>query len=224
MMPISNKIQEIKKSLPKGVELVVVSKTREKEEIMQAYEAGQRIFGENKALEMQSKQEELPDDIQWHMIGNLQTNKVKYIASFVALIHSVDRLKVLLEINKRAKQNNRIIDCLLQVHIAEEDTKFGFDEHSIQELLESEEFKNLQNVRIKGLMGMATNTEDQQQVAKEFRLLRFLYEQIKQKYFYNKKEFNILSMGMSQDYEIAIKEGSNMLRIGSSIFGPRIAK
>lgn len=219
-MEIKKRFREFKKKLPEDIVLVAVSKTKPIEAIQEAYDMGQRIFGENKALEMQKKYEELPKDIQWHMIGNLQSNKVKYIAAFVDLIHSVDRFKILEEINKRAIQNRRTIKCLLQVHIAQEESKFGFNEHTLQELLESDKFKKLQNVQIVGLMGMATNTENQEQIAKEFRLLRLLFEQ-SQKYFDKGSDFKVLSMGMSQDYEIAIKEGSNMIRIGSYLFGNR---
>ena len=193
--------------------MVAVSKTKPNNYILEAYQAGQRIFGENKVQELVEKHNILPDDIQWHMIGHLQTNKVKYIAPFVSLIHSVDSKKLLIEIDKRAKQNNRVIHCLLQIHIAQESTKFGLNENEALELLEM----NLSNISIDGLMGMATFTDDKRQIRSEFKYLKNTYEKVR-------SEFNnlfILSMGMSGDYDIAIKEGSNMIRIGSSIFGSR---
>ncbi|MFT5617612.1 MAG: pyridoxal phosphate enzyme (YggS family) [Arenicella sp.] len=201
--------------------LVAVSKTKPVELLQTAYEAGARIFGENKAQEMASKFEELPKDINWHFIGHLQTNKVKYIAPFVGLVHSVDSLKVLKEINKRAKQNERVINCLLQMHIAEEETKFGLSEQELEELLVSEEFANMGNIQIVGLMGMATNTENQDQIRKEFKGLKQVFGRIQSKYNSPQVQLTELSMGMSGDYKIAIEEGSTLIRVGSSIFGAR---
>tara|TARA_Y100000589_G_scaffold332295_1_gene391291 strand:+ start:5949 stop:6587 length:639 start_codon:yes stop_codon:yes gene_type:complete len=212
-MNIKANISNLLNDLDNQIQLVAVSKTKPNNYILEAYQAGQRIFGENKVQELVEKHNILPDDIQWHMIGHLQTNKVKYIAPFVSLIHSVDSKKLLIEIDKRAKQNNRVIHCLLQIHIAQESTKFGLNENEALELLEM----NLSNISIDGLMGMATFTDDKRQIRSEFKYLKNTYEKVR-------SEFNnlfILSMGMSGDYDIAIKEGSNMIRIGSSIFGSR---
>jgi len=214
---IADNIKKIKESIPEDVELVAVSKTKPIEDILEAYNAGQRVFGENKIQEMAAKYEELPKDIKWHMIGHVQTNKVKYMASFVELIHGVESFKLLKEINKRAKQNNRIINCLLQVYIAQEDTKFGLSYEELENLLEMDEFKSLENVKIVGLMAMASNTDNEKQIANEFSSLNTFYKKLKEKY----PEINILSMGMSGDYKIAIENGSNMIRVGSSIFGAR---
>ncbi|WP_286856405.1 MULTISPECIES: YggS family pyridoxal phosphate-dependent enzyme [Sphingobacterium] len=208
----------------KGVQLVAVSKTKSNSEIMEAYEAGQRIFGENHVQELIEKAELLPKDIQWHMIGHLQTNKVKYIASFVSLIASVDSLKLLKEINKHALKANRIIDCLLQVYIADEDTKFGLDHAELIELLRDEEFLELQNIRICGLMGIASNTDNEKVIKAEFYELKMLFDGIKASFYQKDDYFNILSMGMSSDYKLAIEEGSTMVRIGSTIFGKRVIK
>ena len=201
--------------LPKSVTLVAVSKTKPNAAIMEAYDAGHRVFGENKVQDMLAKYEELPSDIQWHMIGHLQTNKVKFIAPFVSLIHGVDSLKLIKEIDKRAAQNNRIIDCLLQIHIAEEEKKFGLSDREATEVLAYA--KHLNNVRIKGLMGMATNTRDESIVRNEFAGLKELF--LKFQSF--SKDLQIISMGMSADYEIAIAQGSTMVRVGSAIFGKR---
>lgn len=210
-MSVSENIQEIKKELPTGVDLVAVSKTQSHSKIKEAYDSGHKIFGENKVQELTKKYEKLPKDIRWHMIGHLQTNKVKYIAPFVELIHAVDSEKLLNEIDKRAQQNNRIIDCLLQVHIATESTKFGLSEKEVNEiLLRKEEYKN---VNIRGLMGMATFPNNNNQIKEEFDYLSNIYN----KY----KDLNTLSMGMSGDYKIAINCGSTMVRIGSTIFGAR---
>ncbi|WP_445385212.1 YggS family pyridoxal phosphate-dependent enzyme [Robiginitalea sp. IMCC44478] len=217
MKKIAENLTNIKESLPENVVLVAVSKTKENAEIMEAYNAGQRIFGENKVQELCRKQEDLPNDIQWHMIGHLQRNKVKYLVDFVSLIHGVDSVRLLREINKRAAAGGRVIDCLLQVHIAEESSKFGFDQQELQEVLNQEFLAGLPNIRVRGLMGMATFTENEDQVRKEFRYLKNLFEQLPS--FLEKAD--ILSMGMSGDYLLAIEEGSNMVRIGSSIFGPR---
>ena len=205
----------------KNVKLVAVSKTKPTTDIMALYEKGQRIFGENKVQELTDKADELPKDIEWHMIGHLQRNKVKYIAPFVNLIHAVDSLRLLKEINKQAKKANRVIPCLLQMHIAEEDSKFGLDQAELEELLESEAYRNMEHVSIQGLMGMATFTEDQEQVKREFAGLNSLFEQVKQQYFADQPEFKELSMGMSGDYELAIEVGSTMVRIGSLLFGER---
>lgn len=216
-MSIKDNLHKIKSELPEGVTLVAVSKTKPNADILEAYEAGQRVFGENKVQEMVQKWEELPKDIEWHMIGHLQRNKVKYMAEFVSLIHGVDSLKLLKEINKQAEKYGRVIPCLLQMHIAEEDTKFGLDEGELEELLHSDDFKSMKNVKIVGLMGMATFTSDEAQIRKEFAHLKSTFDGLKQKM----PEIHILSMGMSGDYAIAMEEGSTMVRIGSSIFGAR---
>jgi len=220
MNSIKENLIQIKSTIPEHVTLVAVSKTKPVSDLMQAYEAGQRIFGENKIQEMADKYEEMPKDIQWHMIGHVQTNKVKFMAPFVSLIHGVDSLKLLQEINKQALKNNRIIDCLLQIHIAEEETKFGLDENELNELISSSEFKEMKNIRTLGLMGMATFTEDQNQIKKEFQHLKSIFDSIKTLQTENCK-LNTISMGMSGDYQLAIECGSTMVRIGSSIFGGR---
>ena len=212
-MPIARNLKVIQISLPKEVTLVAVSKTKPNTDILEAYHAGQRIFGENKAQELALKAEELPKDISWHMIGHLQTNKVKFIAPFTILIHGVDSIKLLKEINKRAAQNNRIIDCLLQVHIATESTKFGFLRTEVEQVIT--ESKAFENIRIVGLMGMATFTDDTQQITQEFKNLSTVFQSIKS------TQITILSMGMSGDYKLAIEQGSTMVRIGSAIFGHR---
>ena len=219
-MSIQSNLNSIKASLPEHVTLVAVSKTKPVSDLMQAYEAGQRIFGENKIQEMTDKWVEMPKDIQWHMIGHVQSNKVKFMAPFVSLIHGVDSLKLLQEINKQALKNNRIIDCLLQIHIAEEETKFGLDENELNELLSSSELKEMKNIRILGLMGMATFTEDQNQIKKEFTHLKSIFDSIRTIETENLK-LNTISMGMSGDYKLAIECGSTMVRIGSNIFGGR---
>src|SRR6187402_1546043 len=219
-MSIQSNLNSIKASLPEHVTLVAVSKTKPVSDLMQAYEAGQRIFGENKIQEMADKWEQMPKDIEWHMIGHVQTNKVKYMAPFVSLIHGVDSLKLLQEINKQALKNNRVIDCLLQIYIAEEESKFGLDENELNELLSSPEFKEMKNIRILGLMGMATFTDDQNQIKKEFTHLKSIFDSIKTQETSN-CQLNTISMGMSGDYQLAIECGSTMVRIGSSIFGGR---
>jgi len=221
-MSIQQNLNNIKSSLPEHVTLVAVSKTKPNADISEAYDAGQRVFGENYVQELVEKQEQLPKDIQWHFIGHLQSRKAKLIAPFVSLIHGVDSLKLLQEINKQAQKNNRVIDCLLQVHIADEETKFGLDENELDEMLNQVQHDNSQfkNVRVVGLMGMATFTDDQNQIKKEFQYLKSLFD----KYAKLKTEnwqLNTLSMGMSGDYELAISCGSTMVRIGSSIFGNR---
>jgi pyridoxal phosphate enzyme (YggS family) len=220
-MDIEKNIAEIKKSLPDGVKLVAVSKTRSPEIILQAYGAGHKIFGENKAQELIQKQEVLPKDIEWHFIGHLQTNKAKYLVPFVSMIHGIDSFKLLKTVNKEAKKNNRIIPCLLQFHIAEESTKFGLSEEEAYEILDSEEYKTLKNISIAGVMGMATFTDDKLQVRNEFRFLKKIFDKLKKEYFPRKKGFKEISMGMSDDYPIAVEEGSTIVRIGSKIFGAR---
>lgn len=219
-MSIAQNLHTIKSSLPEQVTLVAVSKTKPVTDLMQAYEAGQRVFGENKIQEMTDKWEQMPKDIQWHMIGHVQTNKVKYMAQFVSLVHGVESLKLLQEIDKQAKKHDRIIDCLLQVFIAEEETKFGLDENELFELVSYIKEGHLKNIRIVGLMGMATFTGDQEQIKKEFLNLKSLFDRLKTENTEN-CQMNYLSMGMSGDYELAIECGSNMVRIGSSIFGNR---
>ncbi len=218
---ISERLHEILHSLPEHVTLVAVSKTKPASAILEAYNAGQRHFGENKVQEMMDKYPQLPKDIHWHLIGHLQSNKVKYIAPFVSLIHSVDSMKLLQEINKQALKHNRVIDCLLQFHIATEETKFGLDMEEATALLDSEEFRNLHNVRIIGVMGMASFTEDEQQLRKEFGELKTIFDKLKNTWFAQENSFSVTSMGMSGDYRIAIEEGSTMVRIGSSIFSSR---
>ena len=223
-MSISTKINEFKLALkPKGVKLIAVSKTKPIAAIQEAYDAGQRVFGENHVQELVEKEGQLPKDIEWHLIGHLQSNKVKYIAPFVSLIHSVDSLKLAQEINKQGIKNNRVIDCLLQVYIADEETKFGLGYDELIELLRSEEFAALSHCRIVGLMGIATNTESQRQINEEFKELAVLFNGIKQSYFKDASYFKEISMGMSSDYELAIENGSTMVRIGSTIFGNRKA-
>lgn len=214
---ISENLKNLKSKLPNKVTLIAVSKTKPVSDLMQAYNAGHKVFGENKVQEMESKWQEMPKDIQWHMIGHLQRNKVKYIAPFVSLIHAVDSLRLLKEINKQAKRNDRVINCLLQIKIAEEESKFGMDIADATALLNSEELQNFKNVKIVGLMGMATFTDDEKQISQEFQRLKKVFDQFK----IEKSELKILSMGMSGDYKIAIENGSNMVRIGSAIFGER---
>jgi len=214
---IAENIQTVTASIPEEVTLVAVSKTKSVVEIMQAYEAGQRVFGENKIQEMAAKWEEMPKDIEWHMIGHVQRNKVKYMAPFVSLIHAVDSFRLLNEINKQAQKHNRVIDCLLQIKIADEERKFGMSEVEATALLDSEEIKTLQNVKVTGLMGMATFTDNVSQLEEEFGYLKSVYEKIKSQY----PDLQILSMGMSGDYTLAIEHGSTMVRVGSAIFGAR---
>ena len=215
------KYDEIRASLPGGVRLVAVSKFKPAEDIAALYQHGQRVFGENHAQEMKAKHEILPQDIEWHFIGHLQTNKIKYIAPYVALIHSIDSFSLLKEVNKYAMKNGRTIPCLLQFHIADEETKFGFTLEECEEMLQSAEIQELKNVVIHGVMGMATFTDDQAQVRREFHHLRRIFEELKTRYFSQNPDFKELSMGMTDDYPIAISEGSTLIRIGSAIFGPR---
>ncbi|TZF84462.1 YggS family pyridoxal phosphate-dependent enzyme [Pedobacter sp. BS3] len=224
-MSITANLLQLKKELDTvHVKLIAVSKTKPVQDIREAYDAGQRIFGENMVQELVEKQPQLPQDIEWHLIGHLQTNKVKYIAPFISLIHSVDSLKLLQEINKQAEKNNRVIDCLLQVYIADEETKYGLGFDEVIELLRSEDFAALKHVRITGLMGIATNTENPKQLKEEFYELKTLFDGIKQSFFRKADYFKEISMGMSADYKIAIEQGSTMVRIGSTIFGGRPKK
>jgi pyridoxal phosphate enzyme (YggS family) len=221
-MNIKNNINNIRQQIPSTCKLIAVSKTHPVEKIQEAYDAGQRVFGENKVQELTPKYEALSKDIEWHMIGHMQSNKVKYIASFIHLIHSIDSISLLQEINKQALRVNRTISCLLQIHIAEEETKFGFSDNEVVDLLHSELFLKLNNVRIVGLMGMATFTENKEQIRKEFRGLKQLFDKLKSAKLPANAIMQELSMGMSSDYQIAIEEGSSMVRVGSAIFGERI--
>ena len=220
-MSLADRIYLLKEELPEEVVLVAVSKTKTATLIQEAYDAGQRIFGENKVQEMVDKWEILPKDIEWHLIGHLQSNKVKYIAPFVSLIHSVDSFKLLQEINKQGEKNNRVIPCLLQFHIAQEETKFGLSFEEAEEILQSREFIEMNHVSIAGLMGMASFVEDEGQIRDEFRNLHNYFAILKSNYFKYNPDFKVLSMGMSGDYKLAIEEGSNIVRIGSSLFGSR---
>jgi pyridoxal phosphate enzyme (YggS family) len=212
-MSISENIKHITSQIPENVTLIAVSKTKPNEMLLEAYESGQRHFGENYVQELVDKEAQLPKDIHWHFIGHLQSNKVKYIAPFVYLIHGVDSFSLLKEINKQAQKNNRVIDCLLQIYIAQEETKFGLDFKEASEILNSVEFKELKNIQIKGFMAMASNTENEVQIRKEFKSLKEFSKQF--------PDYNTLSFGMSGDYLVAIEEGSTMIRVGSSIFGER---
>jgi pyridoxal phosphate enzyme (YggS family) len=218
---IQENLKAILSTIPSEVTLVAVTKTKPVTDLEEVYKAGQRIFGENKVQEMVDKYDQLPKDIEWHLIGHLQTNKVKYIAPFVSLIHSVDSLKLLNEINKEAKKNNRTIDCLLQFHIAEEETKFGLSIEEAKEILETNEFVEMQNISIVGIMGMASFTENNEIVRNEFRTLESYFQILKSHFFKFNDDFKEISMGMSGDYLLAIEEGSTMVRVGSSIFGSR---
>lgn len=220
-MSSSEKYSNFIKDLPEKVKLVAVSKTKSEEEIMQVYEAGHRFFGENKVQELVPKYEALPKDIEWHLVGHLQTNKVKFIAPFIGLIHSVDSFKLLRTINKEAIKNHRVIPCLIQIYIAEEETKFGLTVEEAAELLSHPEFKELKNVEIKGVMGMATFTDDMEKVRREFRQLKTIFEVLKKSFFANQDSFCEVSMGMTDDYKMALKEGSTIIRVGSAIFGSR---
>jgi pyridoxal phosphate enzyme (YggS family) len=218
---IQEQLAEINAHIPSHVTLVAVSKTKPISAVQEAYAAGQRHFGENKVQEMAEKEEALPKDIFWHLIGHLQTNKVKYIAKFVHCIHSLDSLKLAQEINKQAKKHNRTIDCLLQFHIAQEETKFGLNLNEATALLENESFKSLQYIRITGIMGMASFVDDTAQIRQEFKSLKAIFNQLKDKFFSDSASFKAISMGMSGDYLEAIEEGSTLVRVGSSIFGSR---
>lgn len=218
---IQEDLSKIRQTIPSGVLLIAVSKTKPVSDIQEAYKAGQRHFGENKALEMRDKHELLPKDISWHFIGHLQTNKIKYIIPYVTLIHSIDSKSLLEAVNKEAKKHNRVVDCLLQFHIAEEETKFGLNIEEAEELLQSTDYKSYLNIRICGVMGMATFTEDKNQVRKEFKHLKDIFNLLKYKYFEKESSFKEISMGMSDDYPVAIEEGASMVRVGSKIFGAR---
>ncbi len=221
-MSIQANLQNLLLDIPENVKLIAVSKFNPNESIMEAYEAGQRIFGESKVQEMTQKYETLPKDIEWHFIGHLQSNKIKYMASYVSMIHAIDSFALLKEIDKHAKKVNRIIPCLLQIHIAKEESKFGFSFDECREMLKKEEWKTLDNIKICGVMGMATNSDDQQEIREEFKSLHSFFNEIKNSYFYDDDSFKEISMGMSGDYKIAIEEGSTMVRVGSKIFGERI--
>ena len=220
-MSIQDNYRQVVSGIRQGVRLVAVSKYKSVEEIKVVYDAGQRIFGENKAQEMRAKHEVLPSDIEWHFIGHLQRNKIKYIIGYVSLIHSIDSLELLEEVNKAAAKENRVVPCLLQFHIAQEESKFGLDMEQAVALLQSPVYKAMQNVRIDGVMGMATFTPDKEQVKQEFACLRAIFQKLQAGYFAGKAHFKEISMGMSDDYELAMQEGSTLVRIGSSIFGAR---
>ena len=220
-MNIKSRLTNITNLVTENVTLVAVSKTKPNEDILAAYDAGQRVFGENKALELAEKHIHLPEDIEWHFIGHLQTNKVKYIASFVHMLHAVDSIKLLKTINKEAAKHNRTISCLLQLHIAQESSKFGMSKSEVEELLNSDTYKELKNIKVCGVMGMATNSHDTNIVKEEFRNLKSIFSDIKEKYFESDSTFKEISMGMSNDFQLAIEEGSTMVRVGSSIFGTR---
>ncbi len=220
-MSISENYRILQAKLPEEVTLVAISKNKTNEEILELYECGQREFGENKVQELTAKHESLPDDIRWHMVGHLQSNKVKYIAPFIGMIHSVDSLKLLKIINKEAKKNDRIIPCLLQLHIAEEDTKFGLSYEEACNLLEQDDYKAMENISIIGLMGMATFTDDTVQIHKEFKQLKESFDKIKTSYFLDNQLFCELSMGMSDDFLIGVEEGSTLVRVGTALFGER---
>ncbi|WP_454802502.1 YggS family pyridoxal phosphate-dependent enzyme [Mucilaginibacter phyllosphaerae] len=224
-MSIADNIKSLKKEIGEiNVALLAVSKTKPVADLQEAYDAGQRLFGENTVQEMVEKQELLPKDIEWHLIGHLQTNKVKYIVPFISIIQSVDSLKLLQEINKHAEKNKRIVDCLLQIYIADEETKFGLGFDEAIELLRSEEYTAFKNIRIRGLMGIATNTDSEKQIKDEYYELKTFFDGIKTSFFRKEESFDTLSMGMSADYKIAIEQGSNMIRLGSTIFGGRAKK
>ena len=220
-MDIGNKISDIKQNIPPNVKLVAVSKTKPNEDIMAAYNSGHKIFGENKVQDLVQKYEELPKDIEWHFIGHPQSNKVKFIAPFIYLIHGVDSLKLLKVINKEGQKNSRIVNCLLQFHIAEESTKFGLSPDEAETILVSDEFNSMKNVAIVGVMGMATYTDNKSQIKKEFHLLKNIFNSLKNEYFSDSEIFKEISMGMSDDYPIAVEEGSTLIRVGSKIFGAR---
>lgn len=220
-MNIKEIINEIKSELPQSTRLVAVSKFHPAEAISEAYDGGQRIFGESKVQELEEKYKVLPKDIEWHFIGHLQTNKVKYIAPYISMIHAVDSYKLLCEINKQAQKANRVIKCLLEIHIAKEESKYGFSFDSCRQMLESEDWKGLENVSVCGVMGMATFTDDDAEIRNEFKSLHDFFTELKNSYFSNDDNFREISMGMSDDYPIAVEEGSTMIRVGSKIFGVR---
>jgi len=221
-MNVTDNLKQVLAELPSGVRLVAVSKFHPNEAIEEAYRAGQRIFGESKVQEMTGKYESLPKDIEWHFIGHLQTNKIKYMAPYVSMIHGIDSYKLLAEVNKQAIKAGRVIRCLLQIHIAQEETKFGFSFDECKEMLNADEWKALANIQICGLMGMATNTDSKEQIEREFRSLNCFFHEVKKQYFADEPTFCELSMGMSHDYHLAIAEGSTLVRVGSKIFGERV--
>lgn len=221
-MSITDNLKQVLATLPAGVRLVAVSKFHPNEAIEEAYTAGQRIFGESKVQEMTGKYESLPKDIEWHFIGHLQTNKIKYMAPFVSMIHGIDSYKLLTEVDKQAAKADRIINCLLQLHIAQEETKFGFSFDECRKMLAAGEWKTLANVRICGLMGMATNTDSEKQIEQEFHSLHIFFNEVKKDFFADQPHFCELSMGMSDDYPLAVAQGSTLVRVGSRIFGERI--
>ena len=218
---IKDNLYKIEQTVADGVRLIAVSKTKPVEDLQEAYDAGQRLFGENKALEMRDKHEVLPADIEWHFIGHLQTNKIKYIAGYVSLIHSIDSLGLLQAVEKEAAKHDRVIDCLMQFHIATEESKFGLDMAEAEALLQSPEYAAMQHVRIVGVMGMATNTDNRDLIRREFATLRGYRDTLRERYFAGHTEFREISMGMSGDYDIAMEEGSTLVRVGSAIFGAR---
>lgn len=220
-MSISENLDTIRSILPKGVKLVAVSKFHPKEALEKAYDAGQRVFGESRVQELSSKQEALPQDIEWHLIGHLQTNKIKAVVPYIHTIQSIDSWKLLSEIDKYASKVGRKINCLLEIYIAQEDTKYGLTFEECRELLKNENWQALKNIQIAGVMGMATNTEDENQIRQEFRSLKTFFDELKQQYFKEDSDFCEISMGMSHDYQIAIEEGSTVIRVGTSIFGER---
>lgn len=220
-MCVAENIEKIKQEIGEGVKLVAVTKIQPLDKVKAAYQAGHKIFGENKVQELTQKQAGLPNDIEWHMIGHLQTNKVKYIAPFVSLVHSIDRMKLLRTVNKEARKHKRVIPCLLQFHIAEEETKFGLSLEEAAEMLLSKDYQEMENIRIVGVMGMATFTGDEEKVRREFRHLREIYNKLKERFFSEQDDFRELSMGMTNDYPVALEEGSTLLRIGTAIFGER---
>jgi PLP dependent protein len=221
-MSTNDNLSSLKKEIPEHIKIIAVSKTHSPAEILEVYNTGHRLFGENRAQELIDKQPQLPDDIQWHFIGHLQSNKVKYIAPYVAMVHSIDSLKLLIEINKQASKNKRVIGCLVQFHIAQEESKFGLNQEEAAELLNSPEYKSMKNIKIKGVMGMATFTDDMEWVRKEFKTLKEYFVFLKTNYFAADDDFSEISMGMTSDYMIAIEEGSTIVRIGTAIFGERI--
>lgn len=220
-MSIATRLHEVLKGLPQGVRLVAISKFHPNEDIEEAYHEGQRIFGESRAQELKTKHETLPEDIEWHFIGTLQTNKIKYIIPYVSMIHGIDSYKLLVEVNKHAQKSGRVVDCLLQMHIAQEDTKFGFSYDECRNILNNENWQVLENIRIRGLMGMASNTDNEEQIKKEFCSLYEFFLEVKRTHFASQTTFNELSMGMSDDYHLAIAAGSTLIRVGSRIFGQR---
>ena len=221
-MNITTQLKEVLADLPEGVRLVAVSKFHPASAIQEAYDAGQRIFGESREQELSVKQPALPQDIEWHFIGHLQTNKVKYIAPYIAMIHEVDTFRLLAEIDKQAAKAGRVIPCLLEIHIAQEDSKYGFTFDSCRKMLLEEPWRSLQHIRIAGVMGMATNTDDSAEVQKEFAALKQFFDELKERFFADDPNFREISMGMSHDYLLAVAEGSTLVRVGSKIFGERI--